>query len=151
MPLDIKTLRRNPGDQMFTHIDPETKTQTCFAVTLIREHISRFGEDYIFSTPIEPRIAKMILLNRGLERSRLKRAIRTSHYDPLLYLAMPDGSHLLADGSHTYVAMFYKGTTWTKAFVVPQNIWKDFTISGLPQWESESHLLQSFSGDPAND
>jgi hypothetical protein len=151
MPLDIKTLRRNPGDQMFTHFDPATGAQTCFAVTLIREHTSRLGDQYIFSAPIEPRMAKMILMNRGIERPRLKRAIRTTYYDPLLYLEMPDGSHLLADGSHTYVAMFYKGITWAKSFVVPPSIWNQFTISGLPAWESEEHLLQSFSGDPAND
>ena len=134
------------GEQIFTHIDPETKKETVFAVDRIRAAIAVFGDKYLENCPILARQAKMIQKYRGIEPARLRRALKTKDYLPLIFLAMPDETGLLIDGSHSYLAMYMKGITETKAYLIEQPIWKLFTVEGLPPYGSEEELLSTHSG-----
>jgi hypothetical protein len=70
----------------------------------------------------------------------------TKNYAPLLYLSQDDGSLLLADGSHTYVARMILGHRQALAYIVDQSVWQDFLVYGFPTEEmSEEELLTSHS------
>jgi hypothetical protein len=135
------------GDQIFTHIDEDTGVQTVFAVDRIRNHMELLGDRrFILQAPIEKRMVDLIQTRRGVEPPRIRRALKTKEWKYLLYLHMPDHTHLLIDGSHTYIAMWMKGRTWSLAYVVPPRIWRQYIVEGIPQWASEHDLLNSHSG-----
>lgn len=130
--------------QIFTHIDPQTGVNTVFAATEIR----RWCDQNILPLvmiPITRRDAEMIVQYRGIEADRLFRARATKRWLPLLLVHMPDATHLLIDGSHTYVARASLGHRWALAYLVPQEIWTYFTVEGLPQ-ATEDQLANSWSG-----
>jgi hypothetical protein len=131
-------------DQIFTHLDDKTAEQTVFASSAIRRHCEATHHP-ISLTPIEPAAARMIFARRGIERPRLLRAVQTGNHLPLLYLTQADGTNLLVDGSHTYIARFYRGNTWATAYVVPRTTWANFTVEGIPSI-AEADLLASHSG-----
>jgi hypothetical protein len=134
------------SDQVFTHVDPDTKVNTVFAVTRIREHCLRTCAQVYF-IPLDGPAAKMILHHRGIEKHRLVRAANTQHYSPLLFLDMPDGTQLLIDGSHTYLARFARGDQWCPAYIVKEDVWRDFIVIDFPTHDmSEAELLSSYSG-----
>lgn len=141
-------LPHGPEDQIFTHIDSSTRKETVYAVTLLRRYCESAGHP-ISEIPIDGPAAKMILRNRGLEKPRFRRAVMASTYQPLLFCFQPDGTHLLVDGSHSYVAMFTKNRRTALAYLVDEPIWRHFLVEGLPTSTSEEELLNSFSGDPA--
>jgi hypothetical protein len=133
-------------DQIFTHIDPDTGVETVFAVDRIRYVCEGFGDQLLHNAPIQGDVATMITKRRGIEPPRLRRALKTRPWRPLLYLELPDDTVLLADGSHTYVAMWMKGQTTASVYLVPQHIWSSYTVEGLPPAGSEDELINSYSG-----
>lgn len=133
-------------DQIFTHIDPETKAETVFAATLLRARCeSNMIQHEKVLVPLTAEDANLIMARRGVEAPRLRRALRTKKYDPLLFLLMPDSTHLLIDGSHTYVAQFTHGLRQSRAYIIPPHAWEPYTVSGLPS-TNEAELLASYSG-----
>ena len=130
--------------QMFTHIEPETKVNTVFAVSDIRRWCDHNRYPFML-IPVTKRDAKMILQYRGIEDYRLKRIWEARRWQPLLFAHMADGSDLLIDGSHTYVARALRGHKWALGYIVPQEIWSYYTIEGFPQ-TSEQELINSWSG-----
>lgn len=134
------------GDQIFTHLDSDNGKETVFAVSRLRAHCSTREHEFLTKCPLDQKWAQMILQHRGIETPRLRRAVRTKHPDPLLYLQMPDKTVLLADGSHTYVALCMRGKRQALAYLVPQTVWRNFTVEGIPPHGSEAELLASHSG-----
>jgi len=131
------------GDQVFTQV--VSGKNIVYAVTRIREHCLRTFEP-VRLTVLQRSHAKMIIDARGLEDDRIVRALMTKNYAPLLYLSQDDGSHLLADGSHTYVARMILGHRQALAYIVDQSVWQDFLVYGFPTEEmSEEELLTSHS------
>lgn len=134
---------------MFTHFDDTTDVETHFHVTSLRQRcddMARRGVTFhIHKIELLPHWAEMILKVRGIEQPRLDRAMRTEDYYPLLHVIMPDNTILLVDGSHTYVARFRKGHREVYSYVVPQPIWEDYVMDGLPP-STREELLNSFSG-----
>jgi len=130
--------------QMFTHVDADTGVNTVFAATDLRRYCDHNRLPFSL-VPVTKRDAKMILKHRGIEDYRLKRIWESQNWQPLLFAHMPDGTDLLIDGSHTYVARAMRGHKWVLAYVVPQEIWTYYTIEGFPQ-TTEQELLDSWSG-----
>jgi len=130
--------------QMFTHVDPDTGVNTVFAATDIRRYCDHNRLEFVM-IPITRQDAKMILQHRGIEDYRLDRLRKSQQWQPLLFAHMPDGTDLLIDGSHTYVARALCGHKWALGYIVPQEIWSYFTIEGFPQ-TTEKELLSSWSG-----
>jgi len=129
---------------MFTHVDADTGVNTVFAATDLRRYCDHNRLPFSL-VPVTKRDAKMILEHRGIEDYRLKRIWESQNWQPLLFAHMPDGTDLLIDGSHTYVARAMRGHKWVLAYVVPQEIWTYYTIEGFPQ-TTEQELLDSWSG-----
>lgn len=131
-------------DQVFTQVVPGGNV--VYAVTRIREHCLRTFHPVVL-TALLPSHAKLIIEQRGLEEARLVRAAcLTPHYSPLIYLHQDDGSHLLADGSHTYVARYLRGHRYALAYLVEKKVWRGFIVSGFPtETMDEATLLASHS------
>jgi hypothetical protein len=149
------------SDQIFTHIDPSTKVETVLAATRLRALAD--ASAVFASTPGEPtngRIlkiltditsegAKICVLHRGIEEPRLRNAMKTvasKKITPLLYTEWGDGTHLLIDGSHTYVALYLENYKAAPSYMVPETIWRSYCVEGLPKERSEADLLASYSG-----
>lgn len=130
--------------QIFTHVDSKTGINTVYAVTDIRAACDREREP-IFMTELEDHVAKMIQRLRGIEPHRVRRAIHSKQWLPLIYAEQSDGTVLLIDGSHTYVARWMLGHKWANAYVVPESFWRHYTVEGLPS-ATEEMLAQSWSG-----
>lgn len=138
-------------DQIFTHMGGDRLAPTVFAVSRIRAACDRHIAP-VWMTPIELHNVEMIYTSRGIEQPRLARAYATRVYAPLLFLTMPDDTQLLADGSHTYVARFLRGHRWALAYIVPQAIWRDYTVDGVPTIDlTPAELLASYSGISTNE
>jgi len=145
----LDTITLPVSDQVFTHVSEATGINTQLAGTSIREHCDRTLAK-LFLVALEPHAAKMTVMYRGIELPRLERATRTEHYKPLLYLDMPEGTQLLADGSHTYVARYIKGHRYALAYIVPERIWRDFVVTDFPTFDmTAEELLATTSGLPA--
>jgi hypothetical protein len=135
-------------DQIFTHLDPETKAETVFPATLLRSRCKdKMIQHERVIIPLTAEFSSIIMQVRGIEAPRLRRAIRTKNYDPLLLVHMPDHTHLLIDGSHTYVAQYTKGLRQSRAYLIPVHAWREYQVTGLPP-TTEAELLTSYSGIP---
>ncbi len=134
-------------DQMFTHLDDKTGAETNFAVSALRRFCNEFPTHVICGrVPLDEATSVMIMKHRGIERPRLRRAQKTKQFQPLLFVFMPDKTHLLVDGSHSYVAMWMRGIRQADAYIVEEPIWQHFLIEGLPPAPSKEALLKSYSG-----
>jgi hypothetical protein len=136
------------GDQIFTHFEPAgpgLSVQRTFAASALRRFCQR-KESVEAGVARQARIAldegmlAMLLARRGLEDTRLLRALTTPRYMPLLFCLMPDGSALLVDGSHTYAAMLLRGARYAPGYLVPECVWRNFLVTGLKE-TSEEELL----------
>ena len=136
------------GDQIFTHFEElgeGVSVQRTFAASALRRFCS-CEESVLAGVARVPQLAldggmlTMLLTRRGLEEARLLRALSTPSYAPLLFALMPDGSALLVDGSHTYVAMLLRGERYARGYLVPECIWRNFLVSGLRACSPEELL-----------
>ena len=136
-------------DHVFTHFDEVTGVQTTLAADRIRacvELVTKLDPSFIACCPITDEDADIIRRKRGLEPARLRRAMKTKKYQPLLFINMPDNTQLLIDGSHTYVALHAKGFKSAAAYLVPEIMWRAFVIEDMPRFSSEEHMLNTPSG-----
>ena len=134
-------------DECFTHVDDTTGVQTTYAVKMLFDHISTH-EDQVekWSIPVEEHHAKYCIKNRGVEQDRLKILMGNVEYlkKPIVMLAMPDGSHLLVDGTHRYVCYWMLKVPSIPAYMVPFDVAKPFIIEDAPQMEEDA--LMEWSG-----
>lgn len=130
--------------QIFTHVDSKTKINTVFAVTDLRRYCDRIVMRPMMVS-IEREDVEMVRHYRGIEKHRVMRALTTKTWLPLMFAHMPDGEHLMIDGSHTFCARYLLGHQWALAYIIPQEIWTYFTVDGLPS-ATEDQLANSWSG-----
>ncbi len=143
-----------PSDQIFTHFEEAKEGQSprerVFAVTrlrlLARKADSKQAGILRTWIGLEEAHVGVLFARRGLEEARLLQALAAPSYSPLLFCLMPDESALLVDGSHTYAAAFMRGLRELRAYLVPECIWRNFLVEGLPGTTPEE-LLASHSGD----
>jgi len=132
-------------EQIFTHIDPETGVNTTIAATSLSSHLRKIGYP-IVRVPLTAWDAKVLREKRGIEKHRLARLTVLCTRYPLLILDWLDGhTHLIADGTHSYIWQQAHGYRDAIAWLVPIAIWQPFVVSGLPEI-SEEKILSSFSG-----
>jgi hypothetical protein len=132
--------------QIFTHVDSKTGKNTVFAVTDIRRICDSTCQQQVMVS-IDREDVEAVLRHRGIEDYRVLRAMATKRWLPLLFAHMPDGTFLLIDGSHTFVARAALGHKWANAYIVPQEMWCYYTVEGLPE-ATEEELANSWSGVP---
>jgi len=129
---------------MFTHVDGKTGVNTVYAATDLRRYCDHNRLPMVH-VPITRSDAAMIKQYRGIEDHRLLRMLTAKRWQPLLFAHQSDGTELLIDGSHTYVARAMLGHTLALAYCVPQETWTYFTIEGFPDTTAEE-LTNSWSG-----
>jgi hypothetical protein len=134
-------------DECFTHIDDTTGVQTTYAVTALYKHVSTH-EDQVekWSVPVEEHHAKYCITNRGVERDRLEVLMGKADYlaKPIMFIHMPDGQHLLVDGTHRYVCYWMLKITNIPAYMIPWDVAKAFVLEDAPSIEEEK--LMEWSG-----
>lgn len=146
MPIHFLSL---PWDTMiFSHVDDDTGAQTHFAIThalaWIKEHES---EVETLLVGVEQDTAQMIFTSRGIEDHRLAKLLRgpVDNFPPVLFVLMPDDTHLLIDGSHRYVAASMLKADGLLGFVLTWEQAQQFVIEGLPEMTKEQ-VVGGYSG-----
>lgn len=142
MALHVSTLPLS--DQIFTHIEPKSGKNTTIAATRLNEWCQKSNHPRV-NIPLTRDGAELLWNKRGVEKDRLKRLTVLCRYYPILVLEWPDGTHLIADGTHSYCWQYSQGFSSAVAWMVPQVVWREFVVEGLPD-ASEEQLLSSFSG-----
>jgi hypothetical protein len=132
-----------PHEVVFTWLDPVTEEEVTFAVERLAKWAALHCETV--ETPVELVYALAIIRDRGLEQHRMDKLTLDSLLDPVLYLAMPGGTHLLADGNHRYVYAAFNGVKWLRARMVDEEHWRKFIVTGLPKAGKE-RILGGYSG-----
>lgn len=139
---------------VFTHFDEVSGAQTDVWVSgLIDSPECQDLEEVL--VPVIPEHAELCAKIRGIEEHRLRRLLATAprgatgkefpQYPPILLAQWPDGSYLNIDGSHRYVAARALGYEFILAKCVPETLWRQYQIDGLPT-ENQEAVLKSFSG-----
>ena len=145
----MKVTECAPFDELFTHFD-EQGVQTDWNATKLYEWITSLGEaadKWKFAVPVEEQHATFCVQERGVEEHRLARLFE--HPDrlkkPIVFVEMEDGTHLLVDGTHRYVAYFALKAPTIPSYIVPFQFAKPFIVDGMPAVD-EQRLKNSWSG-----
>jgi hypothetical protein len=148
MAIDFKTLRR---ELVFTHQDFDTGKITIIAIErLMKSNAYRLRPKV--SIPVEQDQARYFYENRGIERHRLSKFFGVPIRDPVTLLKWGDGSDLLADGNHRYVAAALKGESCILAKILPRSVWAPFIVNNIPEefdGEAFERYKSGWSGIPA--
>ena len=133
-------------EEIFTHIPDDGGPQITYAVTRMMLHcgLPDSGVEK-FIVPVDEEHAKYCLAQRGVEQHRLDRLAEPWLWLPLLFIAQPDSSHLLADGTHRYVRLWQMGVKETAAFMMTWDQAQPFIVEGVPQMDP-TELRDSWSG-----
>lgn len=96
---------------------------------------------------LDPEMAEFFMANRGIEGHRLARQIQaTAPGSPITFLKWPDGTDLLADGNHRYVAACIRREKIITAKIVPLSVWRRFAIVNIPQQFDDAAFERYRSG-----
>lgn len=140
--IDWHTL--DPREVIFTWVDPDDDT---YQLNFLVNRIIEASKDLeILLTPVNDEGAEMIRTHRGLEPHRLARITGIPpSWPPVIYLLMPDDTHLLIDGNHRYFRAWQMRSEWILTKVVPESIWKYYLVN-LPVDPDIDDLLNGWSG-----
>jgi ParB-like chromosome segregation protein Spo0J len=134
-------------DETFTHIGEDAaRTQTTYAVTALRKRIIEGGPGIVKTrVPVEQEHADYCVMRRGVEQERLERLLLSPDAlaAPIIFIASPDGSHLLVDGTHRYVCFFGLGLPQILAYVVDAAVAADYIIEDIPQMPEDVVMAPS--------
>ena len=135
-----------PTEQIFTHIDPDTGETICLAIDRLKAD-KRLLMKPVGLCPVSMEFAEFCIRERGVEVHRVARVLAAYPvYDPVLFAAWGDGSHLLIDGVHRYVACATHGSPTIKGKIVPLTVWRSYRIDLGGAHPSEGELKEMFSG-----
>lgn len=133
-------------EQVFTHIDPDTGEVTCLAIDRLKED-KRLRMKPVGLCPVTMEFAEFCLRERGVEPHRVARVLATyPDYDPVLFAAWGDGSHLLIDGVHRYIACATHGSPTIRGKIVPLTVWRSYRIDLNGFKPTAEDLKGMFSG-----
>ena len=117
------------GDQVFSHKMLADGVVRHFAVTQMQKAAKQQGMT-IFEVAMEKDFGSWLIENHGINVLRVEQIMLSKElYDqPVLYLEMDDGSHLLADGNHRYVARDFQHEETIKAYMLKKWFWTNYLI-----------------------
>ena len=124
----------NPFDELFTHVESDG-AQSTYNVTRLYEHaVAHATEIAKVMVPVDAEHAQYCVEQRGVEPDRIAVLVEHPEYlkKPVLFIAMPDGSHLLADGTHRYVVFFAANCPMIPAYIVPWSMAAPFKVEDMP-------------------
>lgn len=135
---------------MFTYVDRITGDNIVFNVSDIQSD-PRVLKLATIQVRVEDDFAQYIMVNHGVEKQRIDRLLwsntRDGGFKPILYAKMLEGSMLLIDGNHRYVAAYLLRHKTIAAKVILRATWKEHLVHGLPTETTES-LKSRRSGYP---
>jgi hypothetical protein len=143
----------NPFEHCFTHVDNVTGKYTTWASERLAEWCKANNWEVVI-VPVEDHHAAFCYKERGVEGHRLRRLFENPDrlQNPILFVTMPEGSQLLLDGTHRYVAAFvlqvesgYTAYLEIPAYVVPYEIAKPFIVEDAGSLDQEQ-LTKGYSG-----
>jgi hypothetical protein len=133
------------ADEVFTHIGADGH-QTTYAVNALWARC-QMGDIEKVWVPVDFEHAKFCVEARGVEGERLVELVAHPEWmaKALMFVALPDGSMLLVDGTHRYVALYSLALSQAPAYLIPWVVAKDFIIDDVPQTDEKvlmghSHL-----------
>lgn len=135
-----------PLDEVFTHIDDATGAQTTYAAAALYRRAVQGGDGIeTVKIPVEEQHAMFCVNQRGVEPERVVELLNHPEWlaKPILFIVMPDETHLLVDGTHRYVAAFAVQAPEVNAYLVPWTVAKDFIIEDVPQTPEEELMAHS--------
>lgn len=105
--------------QIFTWKSPDEKTEIRFAVSDILAAMAAGNIAYeTITTPVEKSFARFLAASREPDRAYAERLSEDAYNEPVLFVLLPEGSHLLIDGTHRYYAKYLRALPTIDAFVV---------------------------------
>jgi hypothetical protein len=135
-------------ERVFSHMDDETGAISILAIDrLTKSNAYRCIPTTLVEIDFE--FAEFVLHNRGIEMHRLAKLAVGEFRDPITFLKWPNGTDLLADGNHRYVAAAIRRAKDIKSKIVPASVWRKFLITDIPkEYDKEAFQrhLNGFSG-----
>lgn len=134
----------SPTAVLFTHLDHETGeiTNICVSSMLKDPAVQAHAATHV---QIDDEFASFCLTNRGIENHRLARLMHVARPDPILIVEWGDGTHVIVDGNHRYVAASIRGHKLIRAKVLPPQLWHRHVVLNIPDHLSRGRLT-GFSG-----
>ena len=137
-----------PYEQVFAHEDPDTGVVSHYAATSAMAWAKEHEE--VFMVDITKDHYDVLINHRGVEAHRVKRLTRQlrrdgGFLDPMVFFTMDDGTHLLVDGTHRYVAYFRCSYKQALAYVLRNEAVNRFKVLGFESLPKEN-ALHGFSG-----
>jgi hypothetical protein len=137
----MKMIDVDPFDELFTHAEDATGLQTTYNVTRLYAAIAGVLEE--FKIPVEEEHASYCVEKRGVEQDRIQVLYEHPEYlkKPIVFINLPDGTHLLVDGTHRYVVFHMAKAQWIPAYIVPWTVAAPFVVEDVAQ-TTEADLMQ---------
>lgn len=136
-----------PDEVIFSHYDDDTHAQTHFAISQMENWIIAHNVEVDRGlVPVDADAAEMIAACCGIEQHRLAPLLTCPlPFHPVLFVTMPDETHLLVDGSHRFVASHRRGESDIRAYILTWEQAQRFIITGLPSMTKEQ-VVGGYSG-----
>ena len=131
-------------DELFTHQDDETGVQTSWNATRVYEWaVSRNWP--VTRVAVDEEHARYCFEKRGFEEERIPDILADPARlkKPIVFVANPDGTHLLIDGTHRYVLYFKFQQESIPAYIVPLDQIEQFIVTDIPQMTEEELMRRS--------
>jgi hypothetical protein len=132
-------------DQTFTHVDKTTRAVLMINASQLNRHLLLTDSPAV-RVPVTAEDALYIEKNHGVEPARLAKITDPDLRRPITFIEWGDGTHLLVDGNHRYVQAYSIGKRTMLAWLVAQEVWRQFVIEDVPPSLAAIAVADVFEG-----
>lgn len=143
----IHYTRMGKYEHVFTHVDPDTKEWTNFAVSRLRQYLLARGQSLLRTSQLKRDLALRFIVERGIEMHRVFHLSEEQVREPIILLMMDDGTSLTVDGHHRYIRRFAENRETFDFYHVPKTIWRRFVVDGLPNGTTDEDAMRLVNSD----
>lgn len=156
----------DPKDEAFNWRENATGRTMMINVSRLAAHIDEMRrvapetiEAASYEGPIDLEFAQWLLANNNPDAACLRQMVERfalgAENDrdkrPVIICEMRDGSALLVDGTHRYIARALTGRRTIRGVIVPPNVWAFFVVADAPAGLIEDHIsIGNGCGFPSN-
>jgi hypothetical protein len=122
----ISTAHLDHTNQVFSHVDNDDGTERHFHIPKLQRLADEKvkGVELIEFGIIAPHV-QFVIDNRGVDEFHINERLTDDMLEkPGLMCAWPDGTQLVVDGNHRYVARFRRGKPHMAFWVFPEAVWR---------------------------
>ena len=130
--LDALLELADANHEVFTFVPHGTNETMLFNATKIRKHCEENPDDVTRSmVVVHQQMIDQIVNRGGCEEAKVMRLFTRPDIwtQPVIYLDMEDGTHVLCDGNHRFiiqVVMF--GAPMIDSYLVPKKVWEKYVL-----------------------